>query len=170
MLPFALILTHKRGVGLGIFSKAEHLQTPQWICTDAKTAENLSALFAQALREHHLSTQNLNALAVGIGPGSFTGLRLGCAFAQGFAWGRQGQCKLWTITTTAPQSKDETIALTDLEDALERLRHGDFCEVDELVPCYGQEPGPVVLLREKERLQDEARAEKHAEKETHDDA
>lgn len=47
--------------------------------------ERLPDLVAETLREGQLSACDLSAIVVGLGPGSFTGLRIGLSYAKGLA-------------------------------------------------------------------------------------
>lgn len=50
-------------------------------------AENLMLFIEDILREQHLSVRELDAIAIGKGPGSYTGLRIGVATAKGLSYG-----------------------------------------------------------------------------------
>jgi tRNA threonylcarbamoyladenosine biosynthesis protein TsaB len=51
----------------------------------SKQAERLFSIIDDLLKENNYSYQNINAIAVNIGPGSFTGVRIGMAAAYGIA-------------------------------------------------------------------------------------
>ncbi len=48
--------------------------------------ENLFSIISKLLNESKLSFEDLDAVAVGVGPGSYTGIRLSCSVAQGIAF------------------------------------------------------------------------------------
>ena len=50
-------------------------------------AERLMGLFAEVLAKGNVTLQDLTAIAVGIGPGNFTGVRIAVAAARGLALG-----------------------------------------------------------------------------------
>jgi len=52
-------------------------------------SRSLLALIDEVLKEANLSLSELDAITVARGPGSFTGLRIGIAVAQGLAFGNQ---------------------------------------------------------------------------------
>ncbi len=59
----------------------------QRLCDEPRAqAEHLLLLVKQLLSEHKLSLTKLDGIAVGRGPGSFTGLRVAAATAQGLAY------------------------------------------------------------------------------------
>lgn len=78
--------------------------------------EVLGGLVAQAFRESEIRPEALTAVAVGTGPGPFTGLRVGLAFARTMALARSipvfGICSLDVIAAAA-DIDDEFLVLTD---------------------------------------------------------
>ncbi|MDR2206516.1 MAG: tRNA (adenosine(37)-N6)-threonylcarbamoyltransferase complex dimerization subunit type 1 TsaB [Flavobacteriaceae bacterium] len=57
------------------------------ISEDYKQSENLHTFVEWALEGAGISLQNLDAVCIGKGPGSYTGLRIGAASAKGFCYG-----------------------------------------------------------------------------------
>lgn len=201
--PLSLILTHRRGVGImicknksdlnsilsneSIFfekmktnfklvdSKYESFFINQILFSRviAKTAENLYEIFHQSLEKSELSPQDIKTMIVGVGPGSFTGLRLGCAFVNGLKMGIKNlnllpvstyltpellyNCRLNTCEDTCLQQlgeyelEDEStgyVTFFDLFLCLKKSIAEDRSFVGSLSPEYGKEPGPVLKLRE----------------------
>jgi len=93
-------------------------------------AENLVVFIEDILKAQHLSVHELNAIAIGKGPGSYTGLRIGVATAKGLAYGAKipllavstletlVQCALQTIKNdNLAVSLDENTLLCPMIDA-----------------------------------------------------
>ena len=55
-------------------------------------SQTLMVLAEDALKQCGKCAQDVTAVAVAEGPGSFTGVRIGVAAAKGFAWGREIPC------------------------------------------------------------------------------
>jgi tRNA threonylcarbamoyladenosine biosynthesis protein TsaB len=85
--PASILLamdTSTRTVGLALYNGVQVLGELIWTSLDYHTVElapAVSELFARA----KIKTGELGALAVALGPGSFTGLRIGLALAKGIA-------------------------------------------------------------------------------------
>ena len=52
-------------------------------------AKHVGVFVDELLRETGVSPDELDAVAVGMGPGSYTGLRIGVSFAKGLCYGLQ---------------------------------------------------------------------------------
>ncbi|MBN1147712.1 MAG: tRNA (adenosine(37)-N6)-threonylcarbamoyltransferase complex dimerization subunit type 1 TsaB [Anaerolineales bacterium] len=79
--------TSTRFTGLALYDGAQVLHEAVWISQDYHTVE-LAPAVAEALQKTGASIDRLGALAVALGPGSFTGLRIGLALAKGIALAR----------------------------------------------------------------------------------
>ncbi len=76
-----------RMVGLALYDGAQVLSESSWSSMDYHTVE-LAPAVVEALDKASLQSDALGALAVALGPGSFTGLRIGMALAKGLALAR----------------------------------------------------------------------------------
>ena len=81
-------------------------------------AQSLVAEVDKLLRELTLKPTDIRTVAVSIGPGSFTGLRVGLVFAKTFAWLNQSHLvAVDTLRAIAQQAPDEEALVTALVDA-----------------------------------------------------
>ncbi len=76
--------TSTRAVGLALFDGAQIINESTWLSHDHHTVE-LAPAVDQALHKSNLTAKDLGAVAVALGPGSFTGLRIGLALAKGLS-------------------------------------------------------------------------------------
>jgi tRNA threonylcarbamoyladenosine biosynthesis protein TsaB len=82
-------------------------------------AQTLPAEVADALVACHLKPNDIRAVAVSIGPGSFTGLRVGLTFAKTFAWLNDAKLvavdTLRAIAQQVPQEIESVTAIVDAQ-------------------------------------------------------
>jgi tRNA threonylcarbamoyladenosine biosynthesis protein TsaB len=76
--------TSTRTIGLALYNGDQVLHSEVWNTQDYHTVE-LAPAVADALKRTGVGADGLSALAVALGPGSFTGLRVGLALAKGLA-------------------------------------------------------------------------------------
>jgi tRNA threonylcarbamoyladenosine biosynthesis protein TsaB len=80
--------TSTRTTGVALYDGSNVLAESIWASADFHTVE-LAPAVAGILARSGASAQDLQALAVAIGPGSFTGLRIGLALVKGMALARR---------------------------------------------------------------------------------
>lgn len=76
--------TSTRTIGIALYDGEQVLSEAVWTSLDHHTVE-LAPAVAQILAKSGVGVADLRAVAVAIGPGSFTGLRIGLALAKGMA-------------------------------------------------------------------------------------
>ena len=123
--------TSTQSVGIAIFDGNRFLCEETWISRRYHTVELASAVEAN-LKRAGLEAKDLDVLGVAIGPGSFTGLRIGLALVKGIAYTQQlpvlGIPTL-DITARAIPSSDQRLAAV-LQAGRSRLAVGWYKSVD----------------------------------------
>lgn len=76
--------TSTRNVGIALYDGIQVLNETVWASQDYHTVE-LAPAIVDTLARSNIKIQDLDILAVSLGPGSFTGLRIGLAVAKGIA-------------------------------------------------------------------------------------
>lgn len=77
-------------------------------------AESIVPLIAHALADANITAADVTAVVMGVGPGPFTGLRVGMAAAEAFAWGRE--IPVWAVRshdTLCVDIESDTLAVSD---------------------------------------------------------
>jgi len=76
--------TSTHSTGIALFDGEQILCESNWTSQDFHTVE-LAPAISDSLRKANIHGDAIAAVAVATGPGSFTGLRIGLAFAKGFS-------------------------------------------------------------------------------------
>jgi tRNA threonylcarbamoyladenosine biosynthesis protein TsaB len=79
--------TSSQLIGVALYNGADVLSEMNWYSPNHHTVQ-LAPTVAEILKRSGLEIADLKALAVALGPGSFTGLRVGIAFIKGLALAR----------------------------------------------------------------------------------
>lgn len=86
--PMYLLAVETSGGSLGVALRAENgLLFEENVTAGAIHGRALAPLIRQALAHQRLNPADLSAVAVSLGPGSWTGLRIGISAAKALAWG-----------------------------------------------------------------------------------
>jgi tRNA threonylcarbamoyladenosine biosynthesis protein TsaB len=80
--------TSTRYLGVALYDGIRVISEVAWLSQDHHTVE-LAPIVDETLRRAQVENKALKAVAVATGPGSFTGLRIGLAFAKGMAFSRK---------------------------------------------------------------------------------
>ncbi len=76
--------------------------TVEYLADDVAHASDLLPLLNECLKKQGLLREDMRSIHVGLGPGSFTGLRVGCTIALGLAEGLQvSLCGVPSVAATA---------------------------------------------------------------------
>ena len=117
------------GKGLEIFNFHQNLPKQH--------TERLFEVINDLLHEGGLTFDELDAVAVGIGPGSYTGVRLSCAIAQGIAFSQSIKCitlsslELLSIEANQRFSVEDIVAISE-----ENLGNIFRKEYDKFTECF----------------------------------
>ena len=83
--------TSAKAASVALF-KEEALLGESYQNTGLTHSQTLLVMAQDLLKQCGFTAQDVQAVAVANGPGSFTGVRIGAAAAKGFAWGREIPC------------------------------------------------------------------------------
>lgn len=118
------IRTDKPEAEIGLYANSQPLAYHTWEA-HRKLAETIHSTIKSLLDDHGKTLKDINAVAVFKGPGSFTGLRIGCSVANALA----DSLRVPVVAANGEQW---------IYTALERLKAGENERV--ALPNYGAPP------------------------------
>lgn len=112
---------------LGVETSVEHVgvaigdhrgvRSHAMLASDRRHAESLTPMIEFVLQQAEVTVQDLSAIAVDVGPGLFTGMRVGMSTAQAMAWALElpmvPVCSLDAVAMNADWSDDLVAAALD---------------------------------------------------------
>lgn len=113
------IETSQRAGWVSLSSGDSCLEERRLDSTGRRHAQALPLVASELLAAHQVDPKQLDLLAVSIGPGSFTGLRVGVVFAKTLAWSIgcpvAAVDTLWAVATAAPPDLDRLYVVSDAQ-------------------------------------------------------
>ena len=82
-------------------------------------SQTLMVMAEDLLKQCGKTVNDVTAVAVAEGPGSFTGVRIGVAAAKGFAWGREIPC--FGVSTLEAMENPVTVTIEKLGENTRRI-------------------------------------------------
>ncbi len=108
--------TATRWLGLALHDGTAVLAETGWHCRNNHTVE-LSPTLLELMEQVDMTAADLSAIAVAIGPGSYTGLRVGLAVAKGLALANQtpliGISTLDIVATAMPPQAGDLVVVVE---------------------------------------------------------
>ena len=80
------IETTTKNCSVALFDDAKQLALKELVSEGYSHSEQLTIFIEEVLSEVKISINNLNAIALSMGPGSYTGLRIGTSTAKGLCY------------------------------------------------------------------------------------
>ncbi|MBW1686513.1 MAG: tRNA (adenosine(37)-N6)-threonylcarbamoyltransferase complex dimerization subunit type 1 TsaB [Deltaproteobacteria bacterium] len=137
--PLLLAVETSCGTPSVALLRGEELLAEEQAAAGRSGAEGLLPCVDAVLRRAGLALEAVEAFAISIGPGSFTGLRIGVATLKGFAFGTELPIApvptLAVLARAAPDALDPVVALVD-------ARRGEFYAAAYRLEGAGREPLP----------------------------
>ncbi|MEO6943028.1 MAG: tRNA (adenosine(37)-N6)-threonylcarbamoyltransferase complex dimerization subunit type 1 TsaB [Terrimesophilobacter sp.] len=82
-----LAIDTSAGTSVAVVDGASGLSVERSVADSRRHAEVVGTLIQECLAQAHIAASDLSAVAIGMGPGPFTGLRVGIAAAMAFSLG-----------------------------------------------------------------------------------
>lgn len=134
-----------------------------WQATGLTHSRTLLPMVEDMLRNSEMTLEQMDALTVAVGPGSFTGLRIGISALKGLAWGAGKPCipvstleaMAWPLqhmegtilcAMDARRQQVYTAAFTGQGDNLMRLRPDRAISLEEVAGDLEDLPRPITVV------------------------
>ena len=128
MSKFLAIDSSTEACSVALYNEGEVVS--QFELAPRKHAELLLPLVDSVLNSGNISLTDLDAIACGVGPGAFTGLRIAISVAQGLAYAAKLPCisisSLQTLAAEAFNENDNDLCLTSIDARMQEVYFSAF--------------------------------------------